>query len=150
MPLNHFRPLVDWSLDEDEEDTFKTWILGPLFQMTSLMLKENRSHLSHINAIGELCAQFRNGILAKIRSFGPDNVVNLVKKYHSLHPEAAKVCWYPDVFKNMDSPDWQQLYVNAEHDGTVGVISLSRESYNQDVNRELNRAIDWLKAARSS
>jgi enoyl-CoA hydratase/carnithine racemase len=145
-PLNHFRPLVDWSLEGDEEDEFKTWILGPLFQMTSLMLQENRSHLSHINAIGELCAQFRNGILAKIRSYGPDNVVNLVKKYHSLHPEAAKACWYPDVFKNMESPDWQQLYVNAEHDGTVGIITLSRESYNQDVNRELNSAIDWLKA----
>lgn len=144
-PLNHFRPLVDWKLDGNDEDEFKTWILGPLFQMTSLMLHENRSHLSHINAIGELCAQFHNGILAKIRSYGPDNVVSLVKNYHSLHPEAAKACWYPDVFKNMDGPDWQYLYVNAEHDGDVGVISINRESYNQDVNRELNSAIDWLK-----
>jgi len=45
----------------------------------------------------------------------------------------------------MDEPAWQQLYVNAEHDGTVGVISISRESYNSDVDSELNRAIDWLK-----
>jgi enoyl-CoA hydratase/carnithine racemase len=46
----------------------------------------------------------------------------------------------------MGSPDWQQLYVNAEHDGTVGVVTISRESYNRDVDRELNRALDWLKA----
>ncbi len=36
--------------------------------------------------------------------------------------------------------------MNAEHDGTVGVVTLSRESYNSDVNAELNRALDWLKA----
>jgi enoyl-CoA hydratase/carnithine racemase len=40
------------------------------------------------------------------------------------------------------------LYVNAEHDGSVGVITISRESYNSDVDAELNRAIDWLKAER--
>ncbi len=145
-PMNHFRPLINWSFEDDEEDEFKTWILGPLFQMTSLMLHENRSHLSHINSIGELCAQFNNGILAKIRSFGSDSVINIVKKYHTLHPEAAKSCWYPDVFKQIEKPEWQHLYVNAEHDGTAGVISISRESYNQDVNKELNSAIDWLKA----
>jgi enoyl-CoA hydratase/carnithine racemase len=38
------------------------------------------------------------------------------------------------------------LYVNAEHDGAVGVITISRETYNNDVDAELNRAIDWLKA----
>jgi enoyl-CoA hydratase/carnithine racemase len=48
----------------------------------------------------------------------------------------------------MDSPAWQQLYVNAEHDGTVGVITISRESYNSDVDAELNRAIDWLRKAK--
>jgi enoyl-CoA hydratase/carnithine racemase len=46
----------------------------------------------------------------------------------------------------MDEPEWQQLYVNAEHDGKVGMITLSRESYNSDVDAELNRAIDWLKS----
>jgi enoyl-CoA hydratase/carnithine racemase len=46
----------------------------------------------------------------------------------------------------MGEPEWQQLYVNAEHDGKVGVISIGRESYNSDVDNELNRAIDWLKA----
>jgi enoyl-CoA hydratase/carnithine racemase len=30
----------------------------------------------------------------------------------------------------------------------VGVITISRESYNSDVDTELNRAIDWLKAAK--
>ena len=38
------------------------------------------------------------------------------------------------------------MYVNAEHDGNVGVITISRETYNSDVDAELNRAIDWLKA----
>jgi enoyl-CoA hydratase/carnithine racemase len=39
------------------------------------------------------------------------------------------------------------LYVNAEHDGKVGVVTIGRESYNRDVDAELNRALDWLKAA---
>jgi enoyl-CoA hydratase/carnithine racemase len=48
----------------------------------------------------------------------------------------------------MSGADWQQLYVNAEHDGSVGVVTLSRESYGWEVDRELNRALDWLKGAR--
>jgi enoyl-CoA hydratase/carnithine racemase len=145
-PPNHFRPLVDWKLDDDDATEFRTWILGPLFQMTSLMLHEQRGHLSHLNAIGELCAQFRSGILAVMRRAGPDAVIQTVEAYHRLHPEAAKAAWYPDAFADMGSPEWQQLYVNAEHDGTVGVVTISRESYNSDVDAELNRALDWLKS----
>ncbi len=145
-PLNHFRPLVDWPMDDQAEDEFTSWIQGPLFQMTSLMLHEQRGHLSHINAIGELCAEFRRGILAMIRGVGGEAAIKRVEAYHRLHPEAAAGCWYPDVFEQLDSPEWQQLYVNAEHDGNVGVITISRETYNSDVNAELDRAIDWLKA----
>lgn len=144
-PPNHFRPLVDWRLGRDEEETFRTWILGPLFQMTSLMLHERRGHLTHLNAIGELCAQFRKGILAVARDIGPAGVVSTVDAYHRLHSAAARGSWFPDAFSSMDKPEWQQLYVNAEHDGNVGVITISRESYNSDVNQELNRAVDWLK-----
>jgi len=146
-PMNHFRPLVDWKLDPEEEEEFKTWVYGGLIHMTSLMLHEKRAHLSHMNSIGEICAQFRRGILAIIRSLGADAALKLVTDYHSLHPAAAGTAWYPDVFEQIDSPQWQQLYVNAEHDGTVGIITIGRESYNHDVNDELNRAIDWLKAA---
>lgn len=145
-PPNHFRPLVNWKLDADEEETFKTWVLGALFQMTSVMLKENRAHLSHMNIIGELCAQFNPGVLAHLRSLGADRVVGLVEAYHAFHPAAAKKAWHPGVFDRMDEADWQQLYVNAEHDGTTGVITIGRESYNSDVNAELNRAIDWLRS----
>jgi enoyl-CoA hydratase/carnithine racemase len=147
-PPNHFRPLVNWALDSDDEAEFRTWILGPLFHMTSLMLHERRSHLAHMNAIGELCAQLRRGILAVMRGMGPDAVIQTVEAYHRLHPEAAGQAWYPDACATMDDPEWQQLYVNAEHDGSTGVITISRESYNADVDAELNRAIDWLKAAR--
>jgi len=147
-PPNHFRPLVDWSMDEAGEEEFRSWILGPLFQMTSLMLHENRAHLSHMNAIGELCAQFRNGVLAQMRGMGPEEPIRIVEAYHRLHPEAAGKSWYPDVFARMKETDWQQLYVNAEHEGNVGVITISRESYNSDVDAELNRAIDWLKGQR--
>jgi enoyl-CoA hydratase/carnithine racemase/3-hydroxyacyl-CoA dehydrogenase len=145
-PLNHFRPLVNWSLAAEEEDEFSDWILGSLIQMTSLMLHEKRSHLSQINAIGELCAQFRRGILAVIRNIGPDAAIKRVEAYHKLYPQAATGCWYPETLSSLEDSDWQQLYVNAEHDGKVGVISISRESYNSDVDTELNRAIDWLKA----
>ncbi|UCH97447.1 MAG: hypothetical protein JSV88_11495, partial [Candidatus Aminicenantes bacterium] len=144
-PPNHFRPLVNWTLEKEEDEEFQTWILGPFFQMASLMLHEKRAHLSHMNAIGELCAQFRRGVLSVIRSHGADAAVKIVEAYHRLHPEAAKSSWYPAVFEEMGSVEWQQLYVNAEHDGNVGVITIGRESYNSDVNLEMNRAIDWLK-----
>lgn len=145
-PHNHLRPVVNWTMKDEKTDEFRAWILGPLFQMTSLMLHENRSHLSHLNIIGELCAQFRRGILAVIRSTGLDSTIEIVKAYHKLHPEAGKNHWYPEVFKEMENLEWQQLYVNAEHNGKVGIITIGRESYNHDVNVELNRVIDWLKA----
>lgn len=140
------RPIVDWALDDEE--LLKTWVLGPIFQMTSLMLHEKRAPLAHMNAIGELCAQFTKGINAFIRNYGAENVIRTVKAYHKLHKDAAGSCWYPEVFAKMDSPEWQQLYVNAEHDGKVGVITISRESLNWDVINELSRAINWLKAER--
>ncbi len=146
-PPNHFRPVVDWSLSAEEEEEFRTWILGPLFQMTSLMLHEERGHLAHLNAIGELCAQFRRGILAVARAEGPGGVIRTVEAYHRLHPEAAGGAWHPEAFEAMDTPEWQQLYVNAERDGEVGVVTIGRESYGWDVDAELNRALDWLKAA---
>jgi len=145
-PVNHFRPLVNWSMDADEEDDFRSWLWGPLYQMASLLLYEERGHLSHINTIGELCAQFRRGILAQLRAVGADKAIGTVEKYHRLHPEAAQGAWHPGVFEKIGTPEWQQLYVNAEHDSNVGVITISRESYNSDVDAELNRAMDWLKA----
>jgi len=145
-PLDHFRPLVNWPMDGAAEDEFTSWIQGALIQMASLVLHEQRGHLSHINAIGEMCAQFRRGILAMIRSVGAEDAIKRVEMYHRLHPAAAAGCWYPAVFEQLESPEWQQLYVNAEHDGNVGVITISRETYNSDVDAELNRAIDWLKA----
>ncbi len=147
-PPNHFRPLVDWSMTRDDEEVFTTWVGGAIIQMTALMLKEQRSHLTQLNAIGELCAQFRQGVLAAIRDLGADRAIARVKAYHALHPGAAGSAWHPEVFDRLGEADWQQLYVNAEHDGTVGVITISRESYNHDVDAELNRAIDWLKAAK--
>ncbi|MBC8319561.1 MAG: enoyl-CoA hydratase/isomerase family protein [Bacteroidetes bacterium] len=144
-PPDHFRPMVNWRLDDDESDDFLSWTLGPLFQMTSILLHEQRGNLSNINAIGELCAQFRSGIIATIRDIGADSTIKRVASYHKLHPVAASTAWYPEVFEKMNDPEWQQLYVNAEHDGKVGVITISRESYNHDVDSELNRAIDWLK-----
>ena len=145
-PLNHFRPLVNWPMDDEAQEEFTSWIQGALFQMASLLLHEQRGHLSHVNAIGELCAQFRRGILAMIRGVGAEAAIKRVEAYHRLHPEAASSCWYPAVFEGLGSPEWQQLYVNAEHEGKVGVITISRETYNSDVDVELNRAIDWLKA----
>jgi enoyl-CoA hydratase/carnithine racemase len=144
-PPNHFRPVVNWRMNDEEADEFLCWFQGALFQMTSLMLHEQRGHLSHINAVGELCAQFRRGILAVIRSVGAEAAIKRVEAYHRLYPEAAESCWYPAVFEQLGSPEWQQLYVNAEHDSNVGVITISRETYNSDVDTELNRAIDWLK-----
>jgi enoyl-CoA hydratase/carnithine racemase len=144
-PLNHLRPVVNWTVTSDEENEFNTWILGAMCQMTSLLLHEKRSHLSHINAIGELCAQFRRGTLAVLRDLGSEAVIRTVETYQKLHPSSAEGCWYPETYEEMESADWQQLYVNAEHDGNVGVITIGRESYNSDVDGELNRAIDWLK-----
>jgi len=146
-PLSHLRPIVDWNLSSEEIERLETDILGALYQMTCLMVYENRAHLSFMNSIGELCAQLTRGILARMRSDGASQVIRAVERFHAAHPEAATSPWRPEVLARMDSPEWRQLYVNAEHDGTVGVITLGRESYNRDVDDELNRAIDWLKAA---
>ncbi len=144
-PPDHFRPLVDWSLDRDDEERFNDWMLGSLYQMSSLLVHERRGHLSHINIMGELCAQLRRGVLARMRAEGPEGVRRRVEAYHRLHPGAAGGAWHPGVLEEMDTPAWRQLYVNAEHDGKVGILTLGRESYNADVDAELNRAVDWLK-----
>ncbi len=144
-PLNHFRPLVDWSMDDRDTEAFFDWVMGPIIQMTALMLHEKRGHLTHINAIGEICAQFRSGVITSIRKLGPDSAKKMVNAYHALHPEAASN-WHPEAFDRIEDPEWRMVYVNAEHDGKVGVISIARESYNSDVDAEMNRAIDWLKA----
>lgn len=138
------RAIVDWEMKN--EDEWNARIFGPLFQMTSLMLHEKRAHLSYLNSIGESCAQFTHGVLAQMRTMGEAAVLKTVKEFHALEPEAAKSSWYPEVFKKMGTPEWQQLYVNAEHQDGVGVITIGRESLNWDVINELNRAIDWLKA----
>lgn len=143
-PANHFRPLVNWQLDEEQNEELKAIIYGALIQMTTIMLHEKRSDLSTMTTIGELCAQFTNGIPALIRRMGTHEALEYVKKYHQLIPNAAQTKWYPETIKDLNTPEWQQLYVNAEHDGTNGFITISRESYNYDVNEELNRAIDWL------
>jgi enoyl-CoA hydratase/carnithine racemase len=144
-PLDHFRPLVDWSLSDLEEEVFRVHILGPFFQMLSILLKENRAGLVQINAIGELCANLRQGPLAYAHRCGSNDILQTVSQYHKQYPE-LKNHWYPEVFDEMvvSESGWQQLYVNAEHDGKIGVITIGREQYNTDVDNELNRAINWL------
>jgi enoyl-CoA hydratase/carnithine racemase/3-hydroxyacyl-CoA dehydrogenase len=144
-PPDHFRPLVNWSQTDEDKKLLHTMIYGALFQMTTIMLHEKRSNLTSMNAIGEVCAQFTKGILAHMRNHGEAEVAKLIKAYQKLEPTSAKTKWYPEELKKMNSPEWLQLYVNAEHNGKVGVITISRESYNSDVNAEMNRAIDWLK-----
>jgi enoyl-CoA hydratase/carnithine racemase len=143
-PPSHFRPMVDWPLAPGQEEELRAWLLGALVQMTALMVHERRAHFAHLNLIGELCAQLRHGVLALVRGLGPEEARRLVDGYHRLHP-AARGSWRPEALELLATPEWQQLYVNAEHDGTVGVITLGREAYNWDVDAELNRAIDWLR-----
>jgi len=81
-PLNHFRPLVNWPMSADEEKTFEAWVLGPMLQMGSLLAHENRGEPALINIIGELCAQFRSGIMAMIRTLGADKARAIVVAYH--------------------------------------------------------------------
>ncbi|MCC6753731.1 MAG: hypothetical protein IT266_07075 [Saprospiraceae bacterium] len=143
-PPDHFRPLVNYSISEQEQSELEDVVYGSLFQMTTIMLHERRASLSAMNAIGELCAQFTRGMLANLRSRGATAVLQTIARYHALHPEAAQTSWYPEELNRMSEVEWQQLYVNAEHDGVAGVIHISRESYNSDVDAELNRAMDWL------
>jgi len=139
-----FRPVVDRPFTDG--DRLEAWILGPLLQMTSLILRESRAHLAHINAIGEMCAQFTRGVPVLARSLGTTRVIEIVERYHRLHPEAATRAWHPEAFLALESPEGAMLYVNAGHDGTVGVVTISREALNGDVIAELNRAFDWLIA----
>lgn len=144
-PENHFRPLLNWSLDENEKQELNAIVFGSLIHMTTIMLHEKRTDLSTMTTIGELCAQFTNGLPALIRKIGSDKAIQLVNEYHALFPDAAKTKWYPNTLKDINTNEWLQLYVNAEHDGKIGVVTISRESYNDDINTELNRAVDWLK-----
>ncbi|MBP8725776.1 MAG: hypothetical protein KBF37_05385 [Saprospiraceae bacterium] len=143
-PPDHFRPLVNYSISDRERSELEDVVFGSLFQMTTIMLHERRASLPAMNAIGELCAQFTNGMLATLRNRGATAVLQTIERYHALHPEAAQTSWYPEELNRMSEVEWQQLYVNAEHDGKVGFIQISRESYNSDVDAELNRAMDWL------
>jgi len=143
-PPNHKRPVGGTPLTSAELGELEVAIVGPLVQMASLMLAEKRGHLAHLNIIGELCAQYRRGILSMIRTMGAERAIALGEGYHRIHPQAAACGWHPETFDAIDSPEWQQLYVNAEHDGEVGVVTLGRENYNGDVDDELNRALDWL------
>lgn len=146
-PPDHFRPLVDWKLSPAEEEEFRSGMLGPILQMSALLLHERRAELPLLNAIGEACAQFRRGAVAMVRELGSAKAKELVAAYHRQNPAAAKSAWHPEALETLTGPEWQQLYVNAEHDGTVGVVTLSRESYCWDVDHELNRALDWLKTS---
>ena len=189
-PANHLRPVVDWTLDAGEEEELKAWLLGPLVQMTALMVAEERAHPAHMNLIGEQCAQLRRGVLALVREMGAEEARRVVERYHALSGSAKRgragaspaptsgngsdkaksgragaspapttgagvgvgdraglaASWHPEALERIDAPEWQQLYVNAEHDGAVGVVTLGREAYNWDVDAELNRALDWLRA----
>lgn len=144
-PAGQFRPMVNWSLNDEQMVELKTIVYGALIQMATIMIHEKRTDLATMTSIGELCAQFTYGIPALIRRLGSDQAIEYVNQYHRLYPQAAQTKWYPETIQNLTTPDWQYLYVNAEHDGQKGIITISRESYNYDVNSELNRAIDWLK-----
>ena len=39
---------------------------------------------------------------------------------HGCIPRPPRSAWHPEAFAGVETPEWQQLYVNAEHDGTVG------------------------------
>jgi enoyl-CoA hydratase/carnithine racemase len=141
------RPMVNWRLDGAEREEFRAWILGALIQMTSLMLHEKRADLTTMNAIGETCAELRKGVLIMIRNLGPDEAIRTVERYHKLHPAAAEGSWHPEELKDVETPAWQHIYVNAIHDGKVGVITIGREALNNEVMSELDSAVDWLKKA---
>ena len=145
-------PILSYSLDFNTSIFHQKFIvrdrefvLTGSTNFTDTGTHKNLNHINQtINAISELCAQFHPGVIANIRRTGLETIIKRVKAYHSLHPEAIKTSWYPEVFEKMDEPEWQQLYVNAEHNGSTGVITIGRESYNSDVDSELNHAIDWL------
>lgn len=135
------RPIVD--RDALDEELAEIWLLGPLFQMMALMMKEKRALPAYMNAIGELCAQFTPGAVALLRKYGPDKARKLVEEYHKYVPSAREP-WYPEALEDLEGEEYRQLYVNAEHNGKVGVITLGRESLSWDVIEELERAIHWL------
>ena len=128
-PLNHFRPLVDWPLDAAAEEEFNQWIQGALFQMASLLLHEQRGHLSHINAIGELCAQFRRGILAMIRSLGAEAAIRDGRGVSPAVPRGGRrAAGIRPCSSSWTAPSGSSCTSTPSTTGTVGVITISRES----------------------
>src|SRR5262249_48701341 len=84
-PPNHLRPVVGWELSAEEDEAFRIWTLGPLVQMTALMVKEERAHFAHLNAIGEQCAQLGHGVLALVRAMGADEARRVVEAWHAAY-----------------------------------------------------------------
>ena len=104
------------------------------------------------NAIG---GAFRRRVLERRpgldgRDRGADAVLIRLRHITSSIPAAAKSPWHPEVLEQMGGPEWQQLYVNAEHDGEVGVITIGRGEATTGMSTPSSTAaIDWLKGRKS-
>ena len=100
-PPDHFRPAGRLADGRPGRGGVPQLDPGAIVQMVSLLLHERRAHLSaHQRDRRELCAQFRRGVLAMIRSMGAEQAIKLVEAYHRLHPAAAAGAWYPAVFEH--------------------------------------------------
>ena len=141
-PPNHFRPLVDWTLTPREEDELRAWTLGPLVQMTALMVHEQRAHLAHLNIIGELHAQLRRGVLALVRDSAPRaatpgrGFTGSSTSAPGRHLPGAR-----RPLARIDEPAWRQPR-NAER-REIGVVTGPR-AYNWDTTPSSTCALDWL------
>jgi hypothetical protein len=145
-PANHFRPLVDWELSAGEEEELRAFVVGALVQMTALMVHEERAHFAHLNLIGELCAQLRRGVLALVRGLGADEARRLVERYHRCTRPPPRARGTRTRSTASPRPSGSSSTSTPSTTARSGVITLGREAYNWDVDAELNRAIDWLRA----
>jgi enoyl-CoA hydratase/carnithine racemase len=143
-PPDHLRPVVDWTLTEAEAQGIPRRAPGTVVpddrpaaprapRGTGGPERDRQSCApSSERSLDDACAWAHGGAIHG-RGLPPRS------------PGGGRRRRHPKTLERMDGPDWEQLYVNAEHDGTVGVVTLSRESYSWDVDRELNRALDWLE-----
>ncbi len=87
-PLNHFRPLVNWSLD-DESRARDLGARPALPDGQPAGLTRTAPTWPRSTPSASSAPSSRRGILAVIRARGADAAIATVEAYHRVHPEAA-------------------------------------------------------------
>jgi len=117
-PLNHFRPLVDWHIDDAAEEEFTTWNPGRLVPDDQFAAPRTTGPPFAHQRRRELCAQFRRGILAVIPRLGPMLRSRGSRRIIGSTPMRLATLASGPHSNNSTAPSGGSCMSTPEHDGT--------------------------------